>query len=529
MNEIRVLPQLTIVKASAGSGKTYFLTKTYVELLLSDSINYNDLRNILAITFSNNASIEIKEKIIKWLKDIYYGKNEAVREFSHLNISTDEIIKKAENIIDKILNNYSEFQVRTIDSFLTKIFKAEAVSFGYYGDFQILSRIDRFLHRSFEIFLNQLNESSELIDYIKKLIKLIEETLPADSTYLWNPTLRIFKMLKNLYSVVSKSNESFIENNIYEKIKLYLNEFEQAKDKLTEIANELYRAIQTHEKGFHKGSRLPKILEKIRNKDYSEILNASCQSLPLTKPSQEIKKLWESFKKAEATFLKYYSKTYCIPYLLIFISFYETLWKLKIREQKIFIDDINSLIRDRIDYLSIPEVYLKLGERIYHYLTDEFQDTSPVQWQNLKALIENSLSEGGSLLLVGDTKQAVYGFRGADYTIMADMISEANKPNHFPSVKAYKILNLYNNFRSGEKIIDFVKDFFQKKLKEYLQEESDKKHLFNKDKIPLPLRLSGLYECQQQVREDLKGIGFVKIEKIEYQEEKENTQKEALI
>ncbi len=528
MIEKRKFPYLTIVKASAGSGKTYFLTKTYVEFLLSDSIRYNDLKNILAITFSNNAAIEIKEKIIDWLKALYFGKDDALKEFENLGLSVEKVKQKSEHIINSILNNYSEFQVRTIDSFLTKIFKAEALKFGYPGDFDILMNNENFLQRAFEIFLGRFNEKSESNYSVMQLIEVIEDTLLSDSSYLWNPSKKIFKELKNLYRIISKSIDRLDENTI-QKIKHYLNEFEKAKNNLKNVATRFYNETQKSGSIFYKKIKLPQILESVMNEHYNKIFDATFNKIPISNPTDEIKILWEELKKSATLYVNYYSKTYFIPYILVFLSFEEILRNLKIKEQKVFIEDVNQLIREKIAYLSIPEIYIKLGERIYHYFIDEFQDTSPVQWENLKILIENSLSEGGSLLLVGDTKQAIYGFRGADYSIMVNLIREAEKPKQIPSVEKYKIQNLSQNYRSGKKILDFVKEFFKKELKEYLQKESKEKEIFCKEDTPLPLSLSGLYDCEQDVREDLKDVGFVRIERIEYEEEIDEIQKESFI
>jgi len=104
----------------------------------------------------------------------------------------------------------------------------------------------------------------------------------------------------------------------------------------------------------------------------------------------------------------------------------------------------------------VPDVYLRLGEVIYHYLIDEFQDTSPIQWHNLFPLLDNSLSQGGSLFVVGDTKQAIYGFRDADYTIMKDV----EVHNVFPSA-LHRVDELHTNYRSDEAIVAFTERVFK--------------------------------------------------------------------
>ena len=538
LEEVKSFPNFTIVKASAGSGKTYFLTKTFVEFLLSEKIRHNELKNILAITFSNNAAIEIKEKILSWLKKLYFKEENALKEFSHLNLTDEAITDKAGTLIEKILDNYSDLQIRTIDSFLTKIFKAEAVRFGYLGDFEILINNENFLRCAFNNFLNLFREGYEMTPFIIEIIDKIEENQTEDSIFIWNPGKKIFDELKNIYNLLSNS----LYELSYEKIKKfneYLTDFEKAKEKLKEAFIDFERKVQESRRIFKANSKIHEIIESIKNNDFNAVMKKNFNTNPVRKSTPQIDESWNNLKKAVAEYVTIYCKKYFLPYLFVFLFFLETLNNLKRQQQKIFIDDINNLISSKLDELSIPEIYIKLGERIYHYFIDEFQDTSPVQWNNLRMLIENSLSEGGSLLIVGDTKQAIYGFRGADYTIMTELINEAERPQTFKSVPKYNIINLSRNYRCGGKILNFVKNFFKKELNDYLIGESENKEYYIKDnnlenfQFATPLVLSGLFDCEQQERDDLKEIGYVKIEKIEYEkadkDKKEEKEKETII
>src|SRR4030042_7082812 len=132
-------PHFTLLKASAGSGKTYSLTERFVQFLLSGKIPQNRLRNILAITFSNNAAREMKERILSWLKDIYFKDPDKIKELSEIvSIKKEHLPDRAGAEIDEILKNYTEFQVKTIDSFMTSIYKASAINLGYSPDFDIV-------------------------------------------------------------------------------------------------------------------------------------------------------------------------------------------------------------------------------------------------------------------------------------------------------------------------------------------------------------------------------------------------------
>ena len=141
----------------------------------------------------------------------------------------------------------------------------------------------------------------------------------------------------------------------------------------------------------------------------------------------------------------------------------------------------------------MPDVYFRIGETIYHYLIDEFQDTSPIQWANLFPLIENSLSQGGSLFAVGDTKQAIYGFRNADYGIMKRLESK----NPFSSA-LHNVKELEINFRSLEGVVDFSKVFF-------------KKVTAGHEKYREAASRSGLIDYEQRVKEGHGGSGYVEV------------------
>ena len=117
-------------------------------------------------------------------------------------------------------------------------------------------------------------------------------------------------------------------------------------------------------------------------------------------------------------------------------------------QAKVFIGDIGRQLGDYLRDEMVPDVYFRIGERVWHYLVDEFQDTSPLQWRTLFPLVENSLAMGGSLFVVGDTKQAIYGFRQADYTIMRAL--EAESP--FPSAPR-DVRELSTNWRSRPRVI----------------------------------------------------------------------------
>ena len=159
------------------------------------------------------------------------------------------------------------------------------------------------------------------------------------------------------------------------------------------------------------------------------------QARPPKKPELYLEAVlvrWEALADLVATYSGLYACAYYTPSLPILerTRNFGVPENAKRREGKIFIEDINKELAEYLSDERVPDLYLRLGEVIYHYLIDEFQDTSPIQWENLRPLLDNSLSQGGSLFVVGDAKQAIYGFRDADYRIMKG-VETFNNP--FPS------------------------------------------------------------------------------------------------
>src|SRR4030043_1225150 len=182
-------PHVTLLKASAGSGKTYSLTERFVQFLLSSKIPQNHLRNILAITFSNNAAKEMKERILSWLKDIYFKDPEKIKELSEIvSLKTEHLPDKAGAMIDEILKNYTEFQVKTIDSFMTSIYKASASNLGYSPDFDVVMTPENIMAYAFNRFLRGVRRKTPEAELIEKLLEIILENRGGESAYLWNPS-----------------------------------------------------------------------------------------------------------------------------------------------------------------------------------------------------------------------------------------------------------------------------------------------------------------------------------------------------
>jgi ATP-dependent helicase/nuclease subunit A len=504
-------PHVTILKASAGSGKTYSLAERFVQFLLSSKIPQNHLRNILAITFSNNAAKEMKERILSWLKDLYFKDPEKMEEISEIvSLKREHLAEKAGAKIDEILKNYTEFQVKTIDSFMTSIYRASAINLGYTPDFEIVMAPENITAYAFNRFLRGVREKTPEARFLERLLEIILESRGGESAYLWDPSKDFLGETTELYNQLS---------GIVKEAKIVDAEkkIESVKKEIRDRAESLNSLIEQSGLTKSKGSSFYKILAMVRANHFPGLIDKGLLNPPVTQPKREeeatwyekISEEWDLLGNRIKKYIEFHATTYYTPYLKTYEAFKDILEEVKRREGAIFIHDINKKLSDYLDREIVPDVYFRIGETIYHYLIDEFQDTSPIQWANLFPLIENSLSQGGSLFAVGDTKQAIYGFRNADYGIMRGLESK----NPFSSA-LHNVKELEINFRSLEGVVDFNKTFF-------------KKVIAGHDKYREPACRSGLVDYEQRVREGHRGSGYLEIIRCEKRDD-EPSEKEKI-
>ena len=495
-------PHVTVLKASAGSGKTYSLAERFVQFLLSDKIHPNHLRNILAITFSNNAAKEMKERILLWLKNLYFRDPEKTEEFAEIvSLEKEDIAEKAGATIDGILKNYTEFQVKTIDSFMTSIYKASAVDLGYSPDFDIVLDPKEIMAYAFDRFLRRVREKTPEAEFLEKLLEVIVENRGGGSAYLWDPSQVLLEEIVELYNKLS---------GIVKEAKTVDAEgrMESIKNEIRETAESLNGSIEASGLTKSRGSSFYKILEMVRGNAFPDLVDKGLSSVPVIKPKKEtemtqyekISEQWGFLGRHIKKYIELYAAAYYGPFLRTYEAFKDIVEESKKREGAIFIHDVNKKLSDYLNHEIVPDVYFRIGETIYHYLIDEFQDTSPIQWANLFPLIENSLSQGGSLLAVGDTKQAIYGFRNADYGIMKGLESSSPFSSAHHHVKELEV-----NYRSLERVIDFSKTFFRKLIA--LDEQYRE-----------PARRSGLMDYEQRVEKGHRDSGYVEVIRCEKKE-----------
>lgn len=427
------LPNFTLVSASAGSGKTTQLIHRLLQLLLSRRIPYAKLQNILAITFTNNAAAEMKQRTLEYLKRTALGEKQMVDELQQLlDFDSDELRRQAEILIDEILDNYSDFQVQTIDSFLTRVMRVSALELGIAPQFDVVFDNVRLLDEAFTVFARDLAEDPEKRSLVDSLIDLLNQQRDS-GRFLWNPYNNLASEIKGLYEALSSRAG----------VPTTVGHVRAQKDSQTDGQMSL---------------------------DFDSTLLSDGRS---------------------SRAYSYYE-----PYIRAYTLLADALRRVQAERGILDLAHANKTLAMHIRDMNIPEIFFSLGERIHHFLIDEFQDTNPTQWAVLRPLIENALSGPGSVFIVGDTKQAIYTFRGGDWQIMAKMLRE----DEFPSVATERV-TLDENFRSGEAILEFTKTVFQVNVPQHEGNSTPS--------------LSGLSTFRQHPHEKTKGKGYVEVEVFE--------------
>jgi ATP-dependent helicase/nuclease subunit A len=456
--------EFILTRASAGSGKTHALSRRFADFLLAPGASGDaprGLPNILAITFTRNAAREMKERILAWLKEGFSGEGSMANQLLlDYGVSKAELARRAEAAVEKILAGYTDFQVETIDSFTAMIFRSAAVDLGYAPDFEIALEHGDLIEYAFARFLRRVKKTTAEGSTFREILDYLILQRGEKSRYAWDPTPGILERLNKLQARLAAQPKGLVLDD-------FGPERTDVIRKITATAAVLKKEVETS--GLEvsaRGHYGKKIIPAIEGRRFADLIGYSFKTPPVKAARsakgaaadavERIMTQWTALEAHVRGFARLYARDFFLPYLRAYRSLQSTLDAVKRRQGILFIEDINQELSHYIDKGIVPDVYFRLGDRIYHYLVDEFQDTSPIQWRNLEPLIEESLGKGGSLFLVGDTKQAIYGFRDADYRIMRRLEAERS---YFGSVET-SVRELTTNYRSDQVLLDFVKDLF---------------------------------------------------------------------
>ena len=474
-----------IYSASAGSGKTYQLTKAYLKLVLNTS-SRQKYRELLAITFTNKAVAEMKQRI---LESLYAFSQEELPKnkiplfedlLIELKVTASELRLKSKQVLKELLHNYAFFEISTIDKFTHKIIRTFARDLKISQGFDVVLDTNLLLEEGIARLLNKAGEDKKLT---KVLLDFSLEKIESDKN--WNIAYDFFEIGKLLFQenhyyhlkkISAKPLADFLQlqRNLRSKIK-------DNKIKIKTLANAALELINTNGLQFSDFTRssFPKFMQGLadgrfnvkftedwkQNFDDNKLYNKSCPEatkITLDKLHFQFSTLFTSIKEQsyKLSFLENCYKN-IVP-LTVLNEITKELQALQKEKDILPISEFNSIIASEIKNQPIPFIYERLGEKYRHYFIDEFQDTSQMQWQNLIPLISNAVAsenekgEKGSLFLVGDAKQAIYRWRGGRAEQFLNLLNLSTNP----FVIAPEVENLDTNWRSQKEIVDFNNGFF---------------------------------------------------------------------
>lgn len=502
------------LEASAGSGKTHNLTKRYITLLLnfnSEKKETAKIQNILALTFANKATVEMKERIIENLKKLALGID--VKNLTDsIKLPKNKIQANALIAINTLISNYDSFNVRTIDSFINLIIKSCALKLGFSPNYKILSSYNDYIDYAVDSFLNKILIDKEVEQVLNKFF----EQFLIDGENKWS-----FK------NYISDKFEEFYKKEISKDfvIKDVSIKYSQTVSSLTNKFNKICNSMTKIKEFSGLNGKFRCFIEGIK-KDTKSLSNISSvyfqrEELPYNVNSsrnEQLDELFEDAKKVIKDFVEFKSEHFYDNYTRIFKYIIDDFDNRSKKDSVLFLQDINRKVLNIFEQNTlVPEVYCRLSSNFKDFLIDEFQDTNKIQWETLKLIVEENLSQDGSFFYVGDKKQAIYGFRGSDFQIFDLPLKEFKIYNP-------KLYTLDINYRSCEAIVDFNNSVFcRENIKVLLDCILDKKNVTDVEKYCE--QLVNVFENSfQKVSDNKKNSGYVNISCLEYDKSAENNE-----
>ncbi|MCC6599751.1 MAG: UvrD-helicase domain-containing protein [Crocinitomicaceae bacterium] len=475
-----------VLRSSAGSGKTYALVQHYLMLALSSGEPYY-YSQILAITFTNAAAAEMKERIILRLKEFseynesFDSSSPLFQEFcEELKITPRKLRDRSKLTLAHILHHYSRFSVQTIDSFTHRIIRSFARDLRLNPDFRVEMESGLFLEKVIDDCIARVGIDELLTRY---LVQFVIENFEDERNWDIRKSLLFFSkniIREDSYEALETLSSHSPEDIL--SIRARLNtEKKEIEGQIKKLSNDILLIFHTNgidasdlyygdtgAFGFVKkmaagapvqspASRFIKAVDEgwEKKKGKKELLVASLNN-EVNRYAKEIIKLTSGDGIVHYRMLELAVKNIFSLGILSYLSRIAN--ELREEQNLLLISDFQKKISEIVMESSAPFIYERVGERFNHILIDEFQDTSVMQWQNFIPLLENSLSKGHFNLLVGDGKQAIYRWRNgnAEQFIRLPEIPDGQDKGRKRLFKnAYELQILDRNYRSSKTIVSF--------------------------------------------------------------------------
>lgn len=471
---------LTIYRSSAGSGKTYTLVKEYLIIALRYPLQFS---KILGVTFTNKATAEMKNRVIDTLSDLSQGKKAALaQELSQFLPKEINIKEQAQIVLTNILHHYSNFSISTIDSFFNDIVKTLAHELKLSLRFEIELDTDKIIAESLDSMLAEVGRDKQLTEWLEEFLLFqiendkgwsIRTGLIITARKLFDEEYDLASMLpdaETLKLITSdlKKNKKYFEATMKEKaLKLksiieekgyFIDDFSQTSKG---IGAYIFRVAGTGRKQIdytpnsYATAALTDSEKWLSKKKQDNVQLVDLIQHTLFPLASDLYQFYTENKVLYNSSSEVLKRIYIIG---ILTRLNEEIKKYRDEHSVITLNDANRIVRSSVTSADAPLIFEKTGSFFQHYLIDEFQDTSTVQWENIRPLITEALASNKSALLVGDIKQSIYRWRGGNMDLLHSVAEKQILANR----STVNSLVLDTNYRSTKEIIDFNNQFFSK-------------------------------------------------------------------
>ena len=472
---------LTVFKASAGSGKTFTLAVEYIKLLIENPLYY---RHILAVTFTNKATEEMKMRILSQLNGLAHGyedSNDYLEKISkELGVDERLVRSRAQQALTSIIHDYSSFRVETIDKFFQRVLRNLARELDLSANLRIELNDRQVEQLAVDTMIESLDQQNPMLQWV---MSYILENIGNDKG--WNIIKKVKRfgenIFKDTYKVKRKALEKFMSDP--EHFDNVRNELRQTRAKCLSVmknhADQFFTAIEGYDGsnfahntsgiyGFFCNLRQGKLDPSMVGKQVLSCLNSPESWVTKTSPTREdIIRLAEqkliSILGATINDLNVYARIYKsvstteenLNQLRLLGNIEATMRTLNSESSRFLLSDTQAILKGMINGSDSPFIFEKIGAPLQSIMIDEFQDTGALQWHNFKVLLDDCMSKSKGNLIVGDVKQSIYRWRDGDWRLLNNITGEFANDKSMVTVQP-----LDTNYRSSRRVIEFNNEFF---------------------------------------------------------------------